>query len=69
MVKYHEDEFGELVDEYTKVINNIKYQAGIAEEVANGNLTVFKPEACSSLMASSTIDAFSSSAPISRMVS
>lgn len=40
MVKYHEDEFGELVDEYTKVINNIKYQAGIAEEVANGNLTV-----------------------------
>ena len=40
MVKYHNDEFGELVDEYTKVINNIKYQAGIAEEVANGNLTV-----------------------------
>lgn len=40
MVKYHNDEFGELVDEYTHVINNIKYQAGIAEEVANGNLTV-----------------------------
>lgn len=40
MVKYHNDEFGELVDEYTKVINNVKYQAGIAEEVANGNLTV-----------------------------
>lgn len=40
MVKYHNDEFGELVDEYTQVINNIKYQAGIAEEVANGNLTV-----------------------------
>ncbi len=40
MVKYHNDEFGELVDEYTKVINNIKYQAGIAEEVSNGNLTV-----------------------------
>lgn len=40
MVKYHNDEFGELVDEYTKVINNMKYQAGIAEEVANGNLTV-----------------------------
>ena len=40
MVKYHNDEFGELVDEYTKVINNIKYQASIAEEVSNGNLTV-----------------------------
>lgn len=40
MVKYHNDEFGELVDEYTEVINNMKYQAGIAEEVANGNLTV-----------------------------
>ena len=40
MVKYHNDEFGELVDEYMEVINNMKYQAGIAEEVANGNLTV-----------------------------
>lgn len=40
MEKYHNDEFGELVDEYTQVINNMKYQAGIAEEVANGNLTV-----------------------------
>ena len=40
MVKYANDEFGELVDEYTEVINNMKYQAGIAEEVANGNLTV-----------------------------
>ncbi len=40
MVKHNNDEFGELVDEYTKVINNIKYQADIVEEVANGNLTV-----------------------------
>ncbi len=40
MEKYHNDEFGELVDEYMQVINNMKYQAGIAEEVANGNLTV-----------------------------
>ncbi len=40
MTKYSNDEFGELVDEYTKVIDNIKYQANIAEEVANGNLTV-----------------------------
>ena len=40
LVKYHNDEFGELVDEYQNVINNTKYQAKIAEEVANGNLTV-----------------------------
>ncbi len=40
MVKYNNDEFGELVDEYTEVINNIKYQAQIAEEVSNGNLTI-----------------------------
>ena len=40
MTKYYEDEFGELIDEYTEVINNIKYQAGIAEELSKGNLTV-----------------------------
>ena len=38
--KYNNDEFGDLVDEYTKVVDNIKYQAKIAEEVSNGNLTV-----------------------------
>lgn len=40
MTKYTNDEFGELVDEYQKVINNVKYQAQIAEEVSKGNLTV-----------------------------
>lgn len=40
MVKYNNDEFGELVDEYTKVIDNIKYQSHVAEEVAGGNLTI-----------------------------
>lgn len=40
MEKYNNDEFGDLVDEYTKVIENIKSQAQIAEEVSNGNLTV-----------------------------
>ena len=40
LVKYHDDEFGELVDKYTEVINNIKHQAKIAEEVSSGNLTV-----------------------------
>lgn len=40
LVKYHNDEFGELVDEYTAVVDNIKSQAHIAEEVASGNLTI-----------------------------
>ena len=40
MEKYNNDEFGELVDEYTRVIENIKYQSHIAEEVSNGNLTI-----------------------------
>ena len=40
LVKYNNDEFGDLVDEYTKVVNNIKTQAKVAEEVANGNLMV-----------------------------
>lgn len=40
LVKHHNDEFGDLVDKYTEVINNIKRQAKIAEEVSNGNLTV-----------------------------
>lgn len=40
LVKQGNNEFGELVDEYTKVIANIKDQAAIAEEVSNGNLTI-----------------------------
>ena len=40
LVKYNNDEFGELVEEYRKVISNIKYQAKVAEEVSKGNLTV-----------------------------
>lgn len=40
LIKHNNDEFGGLVDEYTKVIENIKYQADIAEEVSNGDLTV-----------------------------
>lgn len=40
LVKYNNDEFGKLVDEYNKVVENMKYQSQIAEEVSNGNLTV-----------------------------
>ncbi|MCX4268617.1 MAG: methyl-accepting chemotaxis protein [Lachnospiraceae bacterium] len=40
LVKYNNDEFGDLVDEYTKVVENIRIQAKVAEEVANGNLMV-----------------------------
>ncbi len=38
--KTSNDEFGELMDEYQKVIDNIRYQATIAEKVSEGNLTV-----------------------------
>lgn len=34
------DEFGHVLDSFQKVIDNVQYQAGIAEEVANGNFTV-----------------------------
>ena len=40
LVKYNNDEFGELVDSYREVIDNIKRQAQIAEEVSQGNLTI-----------------------------
>ncbi len=40
MVKYNDDEFGDLVDKYRQVIDNIKYQATVAEEVSKGNLTI-----------------------------
>ncbi|MDE5908071.1 MAG: methyl-accepting chemotaxis protein [Lachnospiraceae bacterium] len=40
IVRYHDDEFGALADEYTKVVDNIKYQSQVAEEVSNGNLTI-----------------------------
>ena len=40
MVKYGNDEFGDLVDDYKRVIENIKYQAEVAEEVSNGNLNM-----------------------------
>ena len=54
LVKYANDEFGELVDEYGKVINNIKYQADVAEEVSNGNLTVnVKPSSAEDVLGNS----------------
>lgn len=40
LVKHGNDEFGALADEYRKVIDNIKDQAAIAEEVSKGNLTI-----------------------------
>ena len=40
LVKYNNDEFGDLVDKYRQVIDNIKYQASVAEEVSRGNLTI-----------------------------
>ncbi len=54
IVKYHEDEFGALADEYTKVVENIKYQSQIAEEVSHGNLTVtVNPKSAEDLLGNS----------------
>ena len=38
--KRYNDEFGKLIDEYQIVVDNICYQAKVAEEVAGGNLTI-----------------------------
>jgi len=40
LVKHNNDEFGELVDDYRKVVDNIKYQAKIVEEISRGNLMI-----------------------------
>lgn len=40
MEKLNNDEFGALVDDLQKVIDNIRYDAQIAQEVADGNLTI-----------------------------
>lgn len=40
LVKKNNDEFGQLLDDYQMVVDNIKYQAEVAGEVADGNLTV-----------------------------
>lgn len=34
------NEFGLLMDEFQHVVNNVKYQSGITEEVSKGNLTI-----------------------------
>ncbi|MBO5372595.1 MAG: methyl-accepting chemotaxis protein [Lachnospiraceae bacterium] len=38
--KRNNDEFGELMDEFQKVVDNMRYQAQVAQEVADGNMTV-----------------------------
>ncbi len=38
--KHGNDEFGALVEDFQHVVDNIRYQAAIAEEVAGGNMTV-----------------------------
>ena len=36
--KLRDDEFGELVDDFQKIVNNVKYQAEIAGNITTGNL-------------------------------
>lgn len=38
--KKNNDEFGQAIEKYQKVIENIRYQAMITEEISKGNLTV-----------------------------
>lgn len=40
MEKLNNDEFGALIDDLQKVIDNIRYDAQVAQEVADGNLTI-----------------------------
>lgn len=40
ITKIYNDEFGELVDEYQNMVNNIRAQALLAQAVANGDMTV-----------------------------
>ena len=40
LVKRNNDEFGEVMDDFQKVVDSTKYQAEIAQQVAEGNMTV-----------------------------
>lgn len=40
LVKRYNDEFGEVIDDFQKVVDNTRYQAEIAQEVADGNMMV-----------------------------
>ena len=40
MTKYNNDEFGVLIDDFQKLIDNIRYDAEVAQEVADGNITI-----------------------------
>ena len=40
LVKQYNDEFGEVIDDFQKVVDNTRYQAEVAQEVADGNMMV-----------------------------
>ena len=40
LVKRYNDEFGVVIDDFQKVVDNTRYQAEIAQEVADGNMMV-----------------------------
>lgn len=40
LVKKNNDEFGQMIDGFQQVVDNVKSYANIAEEVADGNMTV-----------------------------
>lgn len=52
--EYNNNEFGEILDECEKLLKSIRYQAEIAEDVADGNLTVeVKPKSEQDVMGNS----------------
>ena len=40
LVKRYNDEFGEVIDDFQKVVDNTRYQAEVAQKVADGNMMV-----------------------------
>ncbi len=40
LVQQSNDEFGALIGDYQQVVDNIRYQANVAEQVSSGNLTL-----------------------------
>ena len=57
LTKLREDEFGAVVDEFQKIVDNIKYQGEISEKIAAGDLTVeVKPKSSKDVLGNALED-------------
>ncbi len=55
--KLKDDEFGAVVDEFQKIVDNIKYQGEISEKIAAGDLTVeVKPKSSKDVLGNALED-------------